>query len=745
MWTNTCFCLVFIFLTGITSYAQDWIKANGNKELPDSTGITALATYGNYVFAGTSKGVYFSPNNGTDWTWRNTGMYDTTVNSRTKKLTLYGCYFLNTTTGFAVGENGIILNLTQSGSKWKAINSTTAQTLRDIEFINGKVGFIVGDSGTVLLTLDSGQTWAAQTITPLNGSNPASENLYTIKFGGSNTGYLGGTNGFIAKITVNMTGGNYSGNAIQQVASGVMGNIYGFYFNGIHQAYAVGNGGLIIKLNASDGWDTQLSNVSVDLHSVYFSDPNTGYIAGDGSLLLKTTDAGSSWVPQYLDYSFSMQFNKIFFTAASTGYLVGNEGKMYKTTNAGVDWTVVNSGTTFDIYGLYFKASSSGFIVGDSTLVSITTNAGTNWVNKKIDTNVTITHTTYGLRSTNAFVLSGSTLIAGTNSGISVSVDTCNNWCTNKIALKKDIIYSFLLKDNIIFAGTSSGIYKSTDNGGNWTAACNGFKKDMDSSVFALAVKGNDIFAATGGGVFSSSDNGANWMQRYTVPSGDPVFSVVTTKNTIIISIDGWGEGVYISSDNGNNWVPSNSGLKPETDTRFFLLTHGDSVFAAGAGTGGMGTGVYISTDFGYTWKDCNAGLSAYVQANQLMMATNGNYIFIGSTGSSGFCNLYKKVIHSVIIKGVEEDFTGTINNVNVYPNPANNKIYISYNLTTNRNVSISINDVLGNEVYLYSTGQRYAGQNNENIDLSALPQGVYYLKLSTGANAMTRIIEVVR
>jgi WD40 repeat protein len=82
---------------------------------------------------------------------------------------------------------------------------------------------------------------------------------------------------------------------------------------------------------------------------------------------------------------------------------------------------------------------------------------------------------------------------------------------------------------------------------------------------------------------------------------------------------------------------------------------------------------------------------------------------------------------------------------LNIFPNPANDKLSFSYNLTSDKIVSFSIFDILGNEVQTISNTQRYAGQNDETIELNSLPQGVYYLKLSAGSDASGCIFSVIR
>ncbi|MGA2296281.1 MAG: T9SS type A sorting domain-containing protein [FCB group bacterium] len=151
------------------------------------------------------------------------------------------------------------------------------------------------------------------------------------------------------------------------------------------------------------------------------------------------------------------------------------------------------------------------------------------------------------------------------------------------------------------------------------------------------------------------------------------------------------------------------------------------------------------SLDSSYKW---------YVTNGAIIGKNNSNSVIIKwGSQDSGMVKLietnYNGCVDSVSLKvnlllDAVDDFTNSNNSLTIFPNPASNELKISYNLNANKYVTISIIDVLGNEVYS-ATEQGLAGTNNSKIDLSVLPQGVYYLKLSAGADALTRIISVIK
>ncbi|MBI5701547.1 hypothetical protein HZC34_06905 [Candidatus Saganbacteria bacterium] len=74
---------------------------------------------------------------------------------------LNSVYFIDTATGYAVGNGGAILKTTDGGATWTAQTSGSTQILNDVYFLNSSVGWASGDNGTILRTVDGGTNWAS--------------------------------------------------------------------------------------------------------------------------------------------------------------------------------------------------------------------------------------------------------------------------------------------------------------------------------------------------------------------------------------------------------------------------------------------------------------------------------------------------------------------------------------------------------------------------------------------------------
>jgi hypothetical protein len=209
-----------------------------------------------------------------------------------------------------------------------------------------------------------------------------------------------------------------------------------------------------------------------------------------------------------------------------------------------------------------------------------------------------------------------------------------------------DFALCFAVSQRNLFAGTSdSGVYLSTNNGTSWTSVNNGLPRAQGRflpRVSGFAVIDTNIIAG-GGGVFLSTNSGANWTW------------VNNSLNVMALAVSGtnlfagtYNKGVFLSADGGTSWAADNGGL-----TKFSSLwgyhtigcfaSNGENVFIGTTGhTGFYGHGVFLSTNNGTNWTAVNEGLPSYPEAGDsatfggiLCLAVSGSNIFAG-TGEDG-------------------------------------------------------------------------------------------------------------
>jgi photosystem II stability/assembly factor-like uncharacterized protein len=297
------------------------------------------------------------------------------------KLTLAIIFAINFTSLFADG--------------WTVLTSGTSNRLTSICFINSTTGYAVGDHGTILKTNNGGDTWTSCSWNSVNSYK-------SVYFTDINVGYIGGPN---LEKTNN---GGLSWNS--QLPDGCF--INSIYFINANTGYAVGSNNtgnsIIFKtINGGTDWEERIYDNSYELRSVYFVNASTGFAVGINGTILKTTDAGNSWLSPN-SVPISNVLLSVYFTDANTGYISGGfmGGAIYKTTDGGVSW---NSQLMTDdpIPSIYFTDINTGYAVGNSGLILQTTNGGTTWIPQISNTTATL-NSIYFIESNTGYAVGAS-------------------------------------------------------------------------------------------------------------------------------------------------------------------------------------------------------------------------------------------------------------------------------------------------------------------------------------------------
>lgn len=109
-----------------------------------------------------------------------------------------GIFMINNTTGWAVGDSGVIIHTTD-GINWdyqtNPDTTPTKRTLLDVFFMNSNEGWAVGFGGVVLHTKNGGTTWV------LEADAMTSNILTSVRFTSATNGYVLGNNGTLLKYT----------------------------------------------------------------------------------------------------------------------------------------------------------------------------------------------------------------------------------------------------------------------------------------------------------------------------------------------------------------------------------------------------------------------------------------------------------------------------------------------------------------------------------------------------------------
>jgi hypothetical protein len=99
------------------------------------------------------------------------------------------------------------------------------------------------------------------------------------------------------------------------------------------------------------------------------------------------------------------------------------------------------------------------------------------------------------------------------------------------------------------------------------------------------------------------------------------------------------------------------------------------------------------------------------------------------------------------IYTGIRENFEFRISDcdINISPNPASNRIGVTYSLKTRTDVSLRLYNVAGQVVREIEDQELISGAYSADIDLRGLPLGTYFIVLETPTDRQSRSFVIVR
>lgn len=287
-----------------------------------------------------------------------------------------------------------------SYSQWFQQNSGTNLVLWDIYFINSSTGFAVGDSAIIIKTTNGGTNWF--TVKP-----PGYGELFTIKFINANTGWAGGgkhviMNAYNTQAFYTTDGGNTWTSASPpymtewRFTDVEVFDLDNVIFTSSQCNDNVCSGTIVKTTNRGQNW-TSVTNINGYYEGFCWINSQTGWAVTNFwndvppavSHILKTTNSGLNWNIIYTEIDSSsginLSFNTIQFLDYNTGYLSRNlpfnSSHVLKSLNSGNNWITVDSSSQ-RYWDMFFINKDTGWVSGNyagGAIINRTNNGGQNW------------------------------------------------------------------------------------------------------------------------------------------------------------------------------------------------------------------------------------------------------------------------------------------------------------------------------------------------------------------------------
>jgi photosystem II stability/assembly factor-like uncharacterized protein len=526
------------------------------------------------------------------------GQWATLITGTSKNLN--DTYFVNSNTGYAVGDSGAIIKTTNGGVNWTAQNSNVLAKLSSVFFTDTANGYIVGDSSVLLKTTNGGLNWVKQPL-----GLPVNISFNSIYFTNDSSGYI--TSKSFETISnsslILRTTNKWLNWVIDTFGVGVTSSIY---FSSKDTGYLAGN--CIRKTtNAGMDWQSESFN-NIDLNSVTHNMYNDTIVAaGDSGKIvygLPTSNIFSVFNPgttanlncitydSYYHKYFVVGDNGSIFinydlnpitnwtsvnsgvtcnlncvsTIDQTNYsnvIVGDSGTILKTTNSGVSWVIINSGVVNNLYSIAGNhgPSERSYIVGDSGMIlrlynNTVSHIQTGLTNKKL--NYICYNGTYFTELGYYVVGEKGIIIKATNN--------FQNCTLQNVDSTIDLYYIHFYNANSTpttsgfacgfdHARNESVILYTLNGGTNWYKNYTGFttriKGASDQDEYIAGEEGTILFAPQEN--YPVSYNFKYWVHHNSLPYAQSLGSVFFTSNNVGYAINR-NSNLFKTTDGGKNW-----------------------------------------------------------------------------------------------------------------------------------------------------------------------------------------------
>lgn len=541
--------------------------------------------------------------------------FKSVVQLKESLMNLQDVYFVNSDTGFAVGQSywdltskdfkSTLVATFDKGAHWNLIDPGTKLSLNAISCIGKQYLWVAGDKGTLLRSVDGGKIWNSSVINSYY-------DLSGIFFTDQNNGWAIGERKLQSDTS-----------KLQRYESMV---------------WYTQNGG--------SSWTEQDLPLNAEMANAIKFIGNKGWIAGtihfeggSSGAVFTTSNAGNSWTVQFSAEK-DMVLTSVDFCDSSTGWVGGYNQKgvsgnvIFNTTNGGTSWSSQND--TDEIYKVKFLDRKNGYVSGfrlhgtGGPLILRTTNGGASW------DEIPAKHT--GEAANGLWISAERLVVVGDRDFVGICPDPWNKILdTTKAALKVDQIgkrYSF---NGIYFSDAQHGwvcgtsiwfdrgcqiLMHTSDGGNNWTKMFEA--RDTSCDLYGqLFSRLKDVVSFDNGACLTignrrsqpcdpstativySPDNGFTWQNK---PGLNNVEFLALQK---VSSSTAWllpeqkqtnSFKLYLTKDCGNSFQEINTQMTGSTVSQgdiFFL----DSLHGWVAG----GTGFVITTtDGGKSWAKVN-------------------------------------------------------------------------------------------------------------------------------------------
>ncbi|PKK84114.1 MAG: hypothetical protein CVT49_04780 [candidate division Zixibacteria bacterium HGW-Zixibacteria-1] len=250
-------------------------------------------------------------------------------------------YFVDENRGYLVSREGLVVSLDLSGATPQIETASFPSNLYDICFLpDGKNGFAVGDDGLILQSVDAGRNWTASNRHP-------DMRLTAISFIDSLHGFIAGSNYSKTSIDVGFILSTSDGGKTWDSLNVAGRKIRHIDISPEQLITVTGLRTVYLSDNMGKEWDTaEVASGKIPMAAVIRG--NYGILVGGSGLLALSSDRGKSWEITNVLVDTATYFD-ILMLDSKRAYIVGTYGDILYTEDSGRNWTPEASTVGFDL------------------------------------------------------------------------------------------------------------------------------------------------------------------------------------------------------------------------------------------------------------------------------------------------------------------------------------------------------------------------------------------------------------
>ena len=511
----------------------------------------------------------------------------------------------------------------------------------------------------------------------------------------------------------------------------------------LYARYADASGSIQGVYRTADGGDSWVAVNSSQLTSVGFHwwfrgiyvdpmDENTIYNVDFE--VQKSTDGGNNWFSAFIDAHVD-QHALAFNTMVAGEVLLGNDGGLYYSSDDGASHVKDVTLPITQFYRMHVDTQNEDKIYGgaqDNNTIRTTTGGLNDWdaifggdgFQPLVDP--TNTNVIYALSQNGNM---GKSINDGASFNGVAGNGARKNWNT-------PIILDPANPDNVFYGANQ--LYKSTNAAGNFSA----ISPDLTNgggvgnltfgtltTIDVSTITSDVIYVGTDdGNVWVTQDGGANWNNISADLPNRWVTKVLASRedvNRVYVTFSGYRYGeddghVYKSNDYGDSWTDISTGL-PDIPINDVVQDQNGILYL------GTDIGVLGSANYGTNWEIIGDNMPSVV-VNDMHIHEASQYLYAATYGRS----IYKLDLSTVVLDAVDPSFEGE---VLLFPNPASEMVNISLPISSEK-VYIELFDQLGRSIQEETYME---GRASIQISLQGIPQGIYYVRISSGNTQITK------